>query len=126
MLIKSILELLSENLKIDIICKMSTKWIEKNINELPIRFIDIFYQKKWSLEFLECILEPTDVEMWDYISIFYTLTQKFCENNIDWLNFHDLVHCQNLPTKFYIKHISRIDWIKDINEDNILEKIAEY
>jgi hypothetical protein len=100
------------------VLEMPTTWIEQHIAELPIKFKDIFYQRTWSLDFLETQLRPEDVDMWDHISIWYSLTEEFCEANIEWLNFHDLYYSQgDLSAEFYKKHSARIDWIPNTTMD---------
>lgn len=96
------------------ILHMPQRWTEEHFSELPIKIADIFYNKQWSLEFLETYLKPEDVDMWDHISTYYTLTDAFCERNIEWLNFYELVYSQVLSKQYYLRHVDRIDWTTSV------------
>lgn len=123
-IITCFLEWLPLKERIKCIRKMSQKWIEKNFDDLPIKFIDIFYDKTWSFEFLENNLKPEDVNMWDHISTWYQLTDSFCESNLEWLNFHELVYSQILSKKFYLDHLDRIDWITStLDKENLYTEL---
>lgn len=113
MLIAEVLELLPESTRVECVLHMSQRWIEKNFEYLPVRIEDIFYQRTWSLAFIERTLQPYHTDLWDYVSAWYTLTDQFCDRNIDWLNFYDLVYSQNLSRDFYIYYADRIDWLCD-------------
>lgn len=103
--------------------RMSTRWIEDNIQDLPINIKDIFYIRTWSFDFIETNLEPEHTDMWDHVSTWYTLTDAFCERNIDWLNFYELVYSQCLSHNFYINHIHKIDWISSPLDKNKIFKL---
>jgi hypothetical protein len=111
MLAAQVLELLPETSRVECVLRMSQRWIETHFEDLPIKIEDIFHQRTWSLDFIERTLGPEHTELWDYVSVWYTLTESFCQRNIDWLNFHELVYSQNLTREFYIKHADRIDWL---------------
>ena len=110
-MIATLLEYLPERSRAECVLKMSQRWIEENFEDLPVPIEDIFHQRTWSLDFLERVLRPEHVDLWDHVSVWYTLTDEFCERNIDWLNFHEIVYSQNLSREFYIKHADRIDWL---------------
>lgn len=115
---------LTPQTKIKVLVKMSANWIEENFDSLHIQIKDIFYKKTWSSEFLSEYLPRDETDLWDYISQFYTLDEDFCEENIDFLNFHNLYEFQNLPRSFYLKYKNKIDWIPKsilITQENILK-----
>lgn len=93
-----------------ILMKIPTKVLERIIPVLHIDFRMIFPQRTWSIEFLDRYLKPEWTDIWDHISIWYTLPKWFCEKHINWLNYHDLVHCQTLPKEFYNRHKCRVNW----------------
>ena len=124
-LLFDVLMWLPRKARIACILRMPSRWIEDNFEVLPISFIDIFYQRTWSLEFLERVLLPEDSEMWDHISTWYTLPESFCERNIDWLNFHDLVYNQTMSHRFYLHHQEKFDWIAVIDRERMFQQFYE-
>ena len=110
-IVKDFLEWLPLKDRIRCIDQLSQKFIEENFHDLPVTISDIFYIKTWSPDFLEHNLLPEHVEFWDHISTWYSLTETFCERNVEWLNFYELFYSQTLPKKFYLRHVDRIDWV---------------
>lgn len=87
---------------------------------------DIFYDHTWSLEFIERVLRPEHTELWDYVSVYYELTDEFCDRNIDWLNFYELVYSQTLSREFYMQHAHRIDWLANpVDREHLFNQIYE-
>jgi hypothetical protein len=123
MLAAEVLAWLPERSRAECVLRMPQSWIERHFEELPIRIKDIFFQRTWSLKFLERVLPPEATDLWDHVSAWYDLTDSFCERNIDWLNFHDLVYSQNLSREFYISNADRIDWIANpVDRRNLFER----
>jgi hypothetical protein len=115
--VHSVLEWLPEKQRARCVRGMPRKWIEKNFACIAgVAFKDIFYEHTWSFDFLEQNLRPEDVDMWDHISTWYTLTDSFCERNVEWLNFHELVYSQALSRSFYLRHLDRVDWLPSIKD----------
>jgi hypothetical protein len=118
-----VLELLPEEARVKCVLRMSQRWIETHFEDLPVKIEDIFYQRTWSLDFVERVLRPEHTDLWDYVSVWYSLTDSFCDRNIDWLNFHELVYSQNLSREFYIRHAERIDWLPNpIDRHDLFEQ----
>lgn len=109
----TVLDFLPLRLRVKCIARMPKIWIEEYFDQLGVSISDIFYKKTWSFDFIEHHLRPEHTDMWDHISVWYVLTENFCERNIEWLNFYELYYSQALSKRFYSKHIDRIDWIAD-------------
>lgn len=118
-----VLEWFPENIKVACVLSRPQKWIENNFDRLPIKIEDIFHQRTWSLDFVQRVLLPEHTDMWDHVSTYYSLTVPFCDKNIDWLNFHDLVYNQSLGRNFYIRHKEKIDWLRNpVDKKNLFKQ----
>ena len=119
-------QLLPVRLQKRVVEKLPTRFTEINFPRLMVPLETIFYIKTWSLDFLEQHMKPEQTELWDHISVWYVLTEEFCERNIDWLNFYELFYSQTLSKKFYTEHSDRIDWITTpIDKKNIYKRLYE-
>lgn len=110
-----------QNVKTRLYNKMSKPWIERHFQDLCIDIESVFYKRTWSLDFIERTLRPEQTELWDHVSVWYTLNEQFCERNIEWLNFYELVYSQALNKDFYLRHLDKIDWIPK-GDENILRR----
>jgi hypothetical protein len=106
--------------------KRLSKHLEHNFEDTGLRFEDVFYSRTWSLIFLTEHLKSYHITFWDYISVWYELTEEFATQHIDWLNFHDLIYYQHLNKNFYAKYLPhKLDWI-NINDKEKRSKVYDY
>ena len=124
-MIKSIFNWIPQRPKKKFLLKLRTKQIESYFLLFNVNFDDIFYERTWSEKFLQDNVKCHDNDKWDYLSARYELSPEFCQYNIDWLNFYDLVYLQTLPKEFYLRNIDKFNWLppNSLTEQNIYDII---
>lgn len=105
-----IYKFLPYNIAVRCVLKHKQSAIENNFYR-SVNISDIFYERTWSLSFIERVLLPEHTVFWDHVSVWYEITPSFANRNIDNLNMYNLYKYQNLPKSFFRTHKDKINWV---------------